>query len=64
MEDLKQKKYTYSKEKVKEYNSKFFNNNKEKKITCEICNKQFSYFGKWKHEQSKFHQALKLAKLL
>ena len=37
--------YTYSKEKVKEYNSKFYESNKQRKFNCEVCNKEINYFN-------------------
>jgi hypothetical protein len=51
-------KYVVSKEKKKEYNSKFYNKTKDerkKKYKCEVCNKEFDKYGKKQHEKQKYH---------
>jgi len=50
------KKYTYSPEKIKEYNRRFMEAHKDDKFLCEQCLKTYSYFNRYHHVTSKFHQ--------
>jgi len=54
----KPKKYKYSKEKQKEYNTTFYAENKDKKYMCDICRKEVNYFNKSKHIKTALHQRL------
>ena len=54
----KPKKYTYTKEKAKEYNTKYYSENKDKKYMCEVCRKEVNYFNKSKHIKTDLHQRL------
>jgi hypothetical protein len=58
MTEEKSKKYIYSKEKQKEYNTTFYAENKDKKFHCEICKKEINYFNKSKHIKTAQHQRL------
>lgn len=58
MEDQpkEKKKYVYSKEKIREYNKRFYDSHKEP-IQCELCYTMYKYHNKHNHIQSKIHQA-------
>jgi len=53
METQKKKKIT--KEKQKEYNTTFYEQNKGKKYKCEACRKEVNYFNKSKHMKTAVH---------
>ena len=56
MEEIKEKKkYTYSLEKIKEYNERFKQKHKDNIITCSICFKQYNELNYY-HPRSKQHQ--------
>jgi hypothetical protein len=44
-----------SKEKMREYNQKFFNKHKDTDIKCEVCYRTYKYYNKSKHMLSKGH---------
>lgn len=56
--ETENKKKKISKEKQKEYNSKFYADNKDKKYMCEVCRKEVNYFNKSKHIKTSVHQRL------
>ena len=43
----------------KDYNKKYYESfkdkEKDKKYVCDICNKQYTYYGKSKHIKSAYH---------
>jgi hypothetical protein len=49
------KKYTYSKEKIQEYNNKFMEKHKEP-IECPICFCKYKYHQKYNHQKTRIHQ--------
>jgi hypothetical protein len=55
MEESNKKKYVYPKEKIQEYNKRFLDKYKDIKIECEVCLKEYNYFAKSHHLNSKFH---------
>jgi len=56
------KKYIYSKEKIHEYNKKFYDSHLEP-IHCDICCMSYKYHNKYNHLKTKIHQmAIKIRK--
>ena len=55
-ENIKQKKYIYSKEKIKEYNKNYREKYKDEKQYCSLCFKYYPTLSKVYHIHSKQHQ--------
>ena len=50
------KKYIYSKEKIKEYNENYKNKHKNEIIKCDVCLKEYTKFNSFYHKKTKLHQ--------
>lgn len=61
---MEEKKYIYPAEKIKEWNTKMYGKNKNKKVVCELCKGTYTYYNKShhnkcaKHERAVFFQRL------
>lgn len=49
--ETKTKKYDQNR-----YNRDFKDKQKDKKYTCEVCNKEYTYYSKSKHIKSQYHK--------
>jgi hypothetical protein len=67
MSEIKKEKkvYKYSKEKIQEYNKRYYEKHSNEIITCNICFKQYNGLNKSYHGHSKNHlMALQLLQTL